>query len=301
MISIVKTTAMRRDPKGFIGNCESSYKKQLDAAVREINRKGSSQFVTVGGPSCSGKTTASRRIAAELEKKGKTVHIISVDDFFKTRECGRDEEMAKGGRIDYDSIDALDVEKLAEFSEALEHGREARMPRFDFELGKSFPDGKLIVPDEKSVFLYEGIQTMYPELAPVFGSNPVKIFTSVSQDMEFSEVFFGKRDIRLIRRLVRDRKYRGATLEFTFFIWRSVIMNEEKYIGDYSDSASIKIDSLIPYEVFVIGGELKPLLSEIKETSRYYPKALEFEEKLSKFETWAVDLVPEDSILKEFI
>ena len=166
------------------------------------------------------------------------------------------------------------------------------MPRFDFELGKSFPDGKLIVPDEKSVFLYEGIQTMYPELAPVFGSNPVKIFTSVSQDMEFSEVFFGKRDIRLIRRLVRDRKYRGATLEFTFFIWRSVIMNEEKYIGDYSESARVKIDSLIPYEVFVIGGELKPLLSEIKETSRYYPKALECEEKLSKFETWSPDLVP---------
>lgn len=299
MLKIVMTSSMKNDPEKYVRECESEYSERISAASAEILKRGT-RFITLSGPSCSGKTTAARRIADQLSRDGRDVRIISIDNFFRSREKGREAEMVSGEKIDYDSVDALDLERLADFSNKIEHGQPAEVPHFDFASGKSLA-GEKITPKSNSMFIYEGIQAIYPELYPLYGENPFGIFTSVEQDVECSDIFIGRRDIRLIRRIVRDHKFRGTSCKFSFFIWRSVLMNEEKNINPHIGCADLTLDSLLPYEIFVMGSELLPLLAEIPEGSIYYPKALELQEKVKTLASWPTAIVPKDSILREFL
>ncbi len=289
-----------KERQKFIKECENDFEKRLDKACAACIAKDP-RIIALSGPTCSGKTTAADKFVLDLAKKGKEIHVISIDDFFKERDLmKRADEMAGGVKLDYDSVNALDFELLSQCASDILSGNRTVLPKYDFTTGKR-SDGELIVPSENSIFIFEGIQAVYPEVTALFGDRYVSVSINVEDDLEFNGDVFSKRDIRLMRRLVRDYRFRGAAPDFTFYLWRSVVLNEEKSIMPYEEKIDIKIDSLIPYEVMLMKNELTPILEKVPETSRFYVKALEYIERLKELDSVTPDMVPENSLLREFI
>lgn len=289
-----------KERQKFIKECESDFEKRLDQACAACAAQ-KPKIIALSGPTCSGKTTAASKFVAELAKKGKDVHIVSIDDFFNERDLmKRADEMAGGVKLDYDSVNALDLDLLSQCVNDLLAKNRTVLPKYDFTTGKR-SDGEMIIPSDNSIFIFEGIQAVYPEVCELFGDNYVSVSINVEDDLEFNGDVFGKRDIRLMRRLVRDYRFRGAAPDFTFYLWRSVIMNEEKSILPYEEKINIKVDSLIPYEIMLMKNELTPILELVPETSRFYVKALEYIERLKDLDPITPEMVPENSLLREFI
>ena len=300
MFTIERNCIGLKERRAFIKECESGFEKRLDKAVAECVSRGA-RIIALSGPTCSGKTTAAGKIIAELSAKGNDVHVISIDDFFKERDIlNRESEMAGGVRLDYDSISAIDFGLLESRVSTLLAGGKVALPKYDFKTGTR-TEGETIAPTDKSIFVFEGIQAVYPEVVALLGDEAVSVSINVEDDLEFNGVIFNKRDIRLMRRLVRDYRFRGAEPEFTFYLWRSVVMNEERSILPYEEKIAIKIDSLIPYEVMLMKSELLPILDRVPETSRFYAKALEYGERLRGLDPITPDMIPETSLLREFI
>lgn len=300
MLTIERNCRSAADRKKFIKECESEFAKRLDRACKECSSRAP-RVIALSGPTCSGKTTASHKIAAELSKNGKDVHSISIDNFFKERDIlNRENEMSGGARLDYDSINAIDFELFDHCTSEILAGHETVLPRYDFA-GGTRVSGETIKLGENSVIIFEGIQAVYPEVVALMGDDVVSVSVNVEDDLEFNDIIFNRRDIRLMRRLVRDYRFRGAEPEFTFYLWRSVVLNEERSILPHEEKIDIRIDSLIPYEVMLMKSELTPILEKVSDTSRFYAKALEYIERLERIDIVTPDMVPEGSLLREFI
>lgn len=285
----------------FVLECERKFESRIDAVTDELIKR-KPKIVALSGPTCSGKTTTARKIISDLTKSGADVHLISIDDFFKERDSSERDEVVRDGRqLDYDSIDALNFDKLKESVESILQGKATVIPSFDFETGKS-GIRETIIPGAKSVFLFEGIQTVYPEFTALLGDGEsASVHISVNDGIEVCDEYFNPRELRLMRRIVRDYKFRGAKPEFTFFIWASVTANEDKSIIPFADRIELQIDSLLPYEIMAIKGELIPILDLVPEDSRYYVKALELKKKLRNVDTIDLSVIPKDSLLREFV
>lgn len=301
MITIERNCRTEREKLGFIRDCETSFEKRLDEACASLTSREGTRIIALSGPTCSGKTTAAGKMISELEKSGRDIHLISIDDFFKERDVlNREKEMAGGTGLDYDSVNAIDLELLEKCTESILAHRETTLPKYVFKTGSRLC-GETVRPSDNSIFIFEGIQAVYPEVTKLFGNDHLSVRIGVEDDLSLNGAVFGKRDIRLMRRLVRDYRFRGAAPEFTFYIWRSVVQNEERSIEPYESGIDIRIDSLIPYEVMLMKSELTPILELIPDTNRFYPKALEFIERLSELETVTPDMIPQNSLLREFV
>lgn len=300
MRTIERNCVSAKERQKFVKECEADFEKRLDSAVDECLKRDP-MVIALSGPTCSGKTTAAKKIVADLNKRGKDVHVISIDDFFKEQDIDkRQSEMAGGAKFDYDSVEAIDFELFADKIDDLFSNREVRLPRYDFATGKRGA-GDVFTPKANSIIIFEGIQAIYPEVKALFGRDHVSVNINVEDDLEFNGAVFGRRDIRLMRRLVRDYRFRGAAPEFTFYLWRSVVLNEERSILPYEEKTDIRIDSLIPYEVMLMKGELTPILDKVPDTNRFYVKAFEYIERLKELDAVTPDQVPETSLLREFI
>ncbi len=285
----------------FVARCEADFERQLDEVCAALLKKKDLRIIALSGPTCSGKTTTGNKIVSELTAAGANVHIISIDDFFHEQDISkRDEQMASGKNFDYDSIDAIDFELLKEKSASILRGDPTELPGYDFTTGRRFVR-ETVDPDEHSVFVFEGIQAIYPEVRALLGERCVSVYISVAEDLEFNEIFFGRRELRLIRRLVRDYKFRGADPTFTFYLWRSVVSNEEKNIYIHEDSVDYRINSLMPYEVMLLKKDLLAILAEVDENSMYYAKALDFARRMEAVPVLDPALVPAESVMREFI
>ena len=285
----------------FVDRCEHAFETQLDNVAKQVASDRKLHIIALSGPTCSGKTITANKLIRELEAAGKNVHLISIDDFFKERDVlNRESEIAEDSGPDYDSVNAIDLGLLTDCTESILAGRPTVLPHYDFVSGKRGVR-ESVDPDERSIFIFEGIQAIYPEVTSLFGGRYKSVFISVADDLEVNGIYYKRRDIRLMRRLVRDYKFRGAAPEFTFYIWRSVAVNEDRCILPYADSTDIQINSLMPYEPFLLKSELTSILPSVTDTSKYYPKALEILEKLNKLESIPAGLVPKNSVLREFI
>ena len=301
MVSVDIRLNSQKDMTEFVNRCERAFEARLDDVAKQVVSDKELHIIALSGPTCSGKTICANKLIYELEAAGKNIHLISIDDFFKERDIlKRESEIAADSGLDYDSVNAIDLGLLTECTESILAGKPTILPRYDFVSGKRGVR-ESVDPDESSIFIFEGIQAIYPEVTSLFGKNYKSVFISVADDLELNGVYFGRRDIRLLRRLVRDYKFRGAAPEFTFYIWRSVALNEDRCILPYADTTDIQIDSLMPYEPMLLKNELTAILPSVAETSKYYPKALEILEKLDKLESIDAKLVPKNSLLREFI
>jgi uridine kinase len=291
-----------KNTEAFIQGCENGFELQLERVVETILSLGPIKIITLAGPTCSGKTTAANMIIKRLCRAGKQTHLVSIDDFFFDRERLLKMSKDKGLEIpDYDSIDTIDFEALKQFVAEVLNGREAHCPLFDFKLG--IRSGyKLVQAGKDDVFLFEGIQTIYPEISDVLmKENAVSIYISPESKIKVADTVFNPCEIRFMRRLVRDYNRRGMMPEATFEIWESVRTNEDKNIFPYAKNCMHHIDSTMAYEIGVLAPHLKNILSKITSDSKYYKKANEILEKISHVTSISDKYISEDSLYKEFI
>lgn len=280
---------------------DAKFETTLTELAEEIRQDRAIRLLGLTGPTCSGKTTAAKMLTRTLETCGRTVHVISVDDFYygkdallyAARGCGN-------GEIDYDSPDTIDLAAMRECTLSLLSGKETRMPRFNFQTGQREP-GEVLRPSAGDLFLFEGIQILYPQVDALLRQEGYFNFCVCPQTaIETGGETFAPHEIRLMRRLVRDVRYRAAAPSFTFFLWSGVRRNEETHIFPYIGGCNRTIDSTMPYEVGLLKPYLQTYLSE-QDDARYHGEMQAVLNRLRAVQTVPHELIGADSLYKEFI
>lgn len=252
---------------------ERDFDARLNAAAQEICAdcvEHGIKVIRLSGPTCAGKTTTADKLTSVLEVAGRVVYPISIDDFF----YGRDvlEAMAESrpdGKLDYDSVAAIDLPALAVCVRDLMEKGSARIPIFDFVTGYAEGYRDLTVPEgEEPIFLFEGIQAVYPEVAALFAGIPERsIFINVMKETvlvapDGTERVFAPDEIRLLRRLVRDEAKRGTSPDFTLTLWHSVRDNEVRSIYPYVHTCDYGIDSNMEFDIHMLAPHLRRIFAE---------------------------------------
>lgn len=282
----------------FVLKCEHDFEERLDLAVKSVI-KANVMNLLLSGPTCSGKTTTANKLIEELEAAGRDVTIISIDDFFYERtECR--EVLKNGEKIDYDSVEVIDLPLLSDCIHHAKVGNTIRVPKFDFVTQKRVDYNEHTIGDNE-IIIFEGIQAVYPEIVALFDTPYSGIFINVEQDACINGINFTKNEIRFIRRLVRDRKFRGASAEFTFFLWETVRENEEKSIFPNKDVCDVQLDSFMPYELFLMKKYAIQTLNEVPSESKYYQIAQNFIKKLEPLDEIDYQYIPNNSLYTEFL
>ncbi len=293
----------KQDMKRFVAACEEAFEERMDAALSSLRDVRELRFFGLTGPTCSGKTTAARKITELLQSRGLSVRVISLDDFYYDKEyLHQRTENDPDIEIDYDSEETIDIQLLSEVAEQLYAGERTQMPHFNFKSGMR-EVGDLIEPRANDVFLFEGIQTLYPRVNEILARH--SSYRSISilpqSAIEINGKCFLPNESRLYRRLVRDYIHRATDPSFTLYLWQSVRENEEKNIFPYLNSCHASIDSTMPYEIGMLKPYLEPLMREIKPENDFYGQAQEILNKLQGICPVSANYISERSLYKEFI
>lgn len=284
----------------FIDQCEASYKSTLNELTKTICNIGGRCLVMLAGPSSSGKTTTANILKNNIKFFGRDASVISLDDFYLDQGSNFTFE---DGTVDYETVKALDVPLICKcLSEIAKDGR-TQIPHFSFmtKMREGFSDFQV---SDDAVIIIEGLHALNPVITDcIDAKNMLKLYISVSSRIydEKGEVLMSKRDIRFVRRLIRDYHFRDSSAENTFYLWHGVRMGEDRYLFPFSSRADIKIDSIHPYESCVFRDIAIELLEHIEKDSKYYDDACSMKEKLERFVVLSEDDVPRDSLLTEFI
>ena len=288
----------------FVKECDDSFSLKLSEATKRILEQKDVKVITLSGPTCSGKTTASKRFLSDFEKHSKRVNIISIDDFYYDKDYLVNLSKEKGmDSVDFDSIDTIDISALKSVIDEIFDSKKAYVhcPVFDFVEGKR-TSYRTLECTENDIFLFEGIQALYPEIHDLLDDHEYcDVFICPQSTLKIGNVTFLPNELRLLRRLVRDSNFRGASPQFTFEIWQNVRKNEELNIFPYSSICEIKIDSVFPCELSLLKPYLEKILPTIPDDSEYYNASIDILNKIKFIEPLSKDYLSEDSIYREFI
>ncbi len=290
-----------RDPVGMIQEVEDSYRDHLENIARNITHHHRNvRVIMLSGPSSSGKTTTAHLLRDYLTDYGAKSTIVSLDDFYRGVGLA---PKRPDGKFDYESVKALNEDAIKQCLLDIITTGEFSVPRYDFALGR--PDGEprryKIGPDDMVVV--EGIHGLNPQFTQKLPQGScVKLYVSVKQQIKSANgEVISPMDLRLVRRIVRDIQFRDTTPEKTIAMWPQVVEGEDRYIRPYRLSADYTVNSIHIYEPCVMRTVAIPLLRAIAEDSPYYRKARGLESRLMRFEPIDPALVPENSMLREFL
>lgn len=280
---------------------ELEFEKTVKSIIRAVNKE-ELKFVGLTGPTCSGKTTLAKKIIDYMEGHGKRLCVVSIDDFFLDRDVLLERTRAEGGEeIDFDSVKTIDLDAFEETVEAIESGEICHIPIYDFTTGKS-ESSREIDPAEYDVFLFEGIQILYPEIYSRLSKHKYKtIYICVEEGIKAGGEIFEPNEVRFLRRVVRDYFFRNAKGEFSYHLWRGVRKNEDESIFPNVCNCDYRINSAMPFELGLFKPYLERILGEIPQTNRYYKNAREMLDKISGIEEIKKEYLMEDSLYREFI
>ncbi len=286
----------------FIENCDSKFDDTLSLAAHRVF-SGEEKIIGLTGPTCSGKTTAAKKLKSIVESMGKKMQVISLDDFFKDEFSKQDidRNTADADGLDFDSPDTMDMPLLCEFVHNLFTKGRAVKPTFDFKTGTR-PEYHEIIRHTEDVFVFEGIQVLYPEIVKLLGSEGSKtLFVCPQSSIKIGERVFEPNEIRLLRRIVRDKNFRDTNAGFTMALWESVRRNEENNIFPNVDDNCIMVDTTQAYEINILRPYLLKNLEVIPVKSKYYNTRLEIEEKLCGITDADSAYIRQNSLYKEFV
>ncbi len=288
------------EPKKFLYDCSHDYHSRVSEVAEKIFDDRSKKIVLLAGPSSSGKTTTANLLSDMLIKKGSRAYTVSLDDFYHPRSVGY--PLDEDGKPDYECVEALDIELLHScFGKLLKKG-EAEFPIFDFQSGERINNAKKIELSENDVIIVEGLHALNPVITETLDENRLfRIYVSVSSRVyeEDGEVLLSKRDLRFVRRIVRDYAFRSTSPERTFEIWQSVMKGEDKYLFPFEGNADIKLNSFHPCEPCVLSERAMKLLESVK-SDEHREKASLLIDRLKLFRNTDYSILPEDSLLREF-
>lgn len=287
-------------PERMIEEVEEAYHNNLFNIARQVVRRGKCRILMLSGPSSSGKTTTAHMLQRELAELGEDSVIVSMDDFY----LGANQApILPDGTYDYEAVEALNVPLAKQcLSDLLLTGR-CDMPVFDFHNRKPADYTRPLELKDNAVAIIEGIHALNPVFTQHLPRERVmKLYTSVKQGIKDANgTVISPMDLRLVRRLVRDYYFRNTSLERTFSMWPNVVAGENKYIRPYRHTSDVTVNSIHIYEPCVLRNQAIPLLRSIAPDSPWFQRARELEARLMRFEPIDSDLVPEDSMLREFI
>lgn len=291
--------AFEKDPHGFIEDAESKYASELKRISDRILCSDTRRdVVLISGPSSSGKSTTADTLRKNLTKAGMGCVTLSTDDFF----FDRDEMHAYVAGFDLESPTIVnELLLLDKVNELLKRG-EAYLPRFDFISGRKVYKSHKERLAPKGVIIIEGIHALNKSVIEVGDKiDTVRIYVSTESSFLNGDEIVSGRDLRLARRIVRDRKYRGASLEHTVDMWENVCAGEDKYIAPHMDSADYVIDTLLPYEPFMLKAEMLSLINDAYLKYARDPQIEALARFFNACPNGDTNLIPKYSLLREFI
>lgn len=284
----------------LINVSEALQEKKISHIADEIAQKKSIRLILISGPSSSGKTTFSKRLSVQLMASGLHPFPISLDNYFVDRKhTPRD----SNGDYDFESLYALDLDYFNYDLECLLRGEEVELPRFNFQKGEREMSGQKIRLEEGTYVILEGIHALNPELtSKIPDYAKYKIYVSALTTILLDDHnYIPTADNRLLRRIIRDYKYRGYSAEDTIRRWPSVQRGEEKWIFPYQENANAMFNSALLYELAVLKDEALPLLQQVQENVPEYSEARRLHRFLSYFTSLGDEELPPTSLLREFL
>lgn len=276
-------------------------KKKRSPKPPRLSHDGSgTKVVLIAGPSSSGKTTFCKRLSVQLLTCGIKPIQVSLDDYFVDRQnTPRDEN----GELDYESIHALNIALINEQFAALFRGEEVELPKYNFQTGKSERSGKKLQLKANNILVVEGIHALNPELtAHIPDEQKFKIYASALTTILLDDHnYIPTTDNRLLRRIVRDYKYRGCSAQETIRRWPSVRAGENKWIFPYQENADVMFNSAMLFELAVIKNQAEEVLEQVPERCEEYAEAYRLRKFLKYFSTLPYKSLPPTSLLREFL
>lgn len=279
---------------------EALQEKKICHIAEDINSRGSVRLVLIAGPSSSGKTTFSKRLGIQLMTCGWYPHAISMDDYFLPR---AETPLDADGNYDYESIDALNLPLLADHLAKLFSGEEVELPRYDFITGESVPSGKRLRLRPNDILVMEGIHALNPRLTESIASQlKYKVYISALTTIQLDDQnYIPTTDNRLLRRIVRDYKYRGYSAQDTIGRWPSVTAGEKKWIFPFQEESDAIFNSALLFELAVLRTQALPLLNMVPESAPEYAEAQRLSKFLSYINPINIGELPPVSLLREFM
>ena len=284
----------------IINISEALQEKKIAKIAEEIaNRKGV-KLVLLAGPSSSGKTTSCKRLSIQLAVNGLKPLQISLDDYFVDREKTPKDA---SGEYDYESIYALDLDLINEQFNALFRGEEVELPKYDFQSGKSKKSGNKLKMNDNNVLVVEGIHALNPELTAHIPQEQIfRVYASALTTILLdNHNYIPTTDNRLLRRIIRDYKYRGVSAQETIHRWPSVRAGENKWIFPFQENADAMLNTAMLYELAVIKMQAEPLLQQVPENCEEYAEAYRLLKFLKYFKGIPYNNLPPTSLLREFL
>lgn len=284
----------------LINVSEALQENKIVRIAQQIAEKKTVKMVLIAGPSSSGKTTTCKRLSIQLLANGLRPIGISLDDYFVDRENTPKDEK---GDYNFESLYALNIPMLNEQLNALLAGKEVELPKYNFQTGKSEKSGRMLQLKGNEVLVVEGIHALNPELtAQVPEEQKYRVYASALTTLLIDDHnYIPTTDNRLLRRIVRDFKYRGVNAQETIRRWPSVRAGENKWIFPYQENADAMFNSAMLFELAAIKQQAEPLLEQVPENSNEYSEAYRLLKFLKYINPIPYQQVPSTSLLREFL
>lgn len=291
----------KENPYALIARAELRYRNIINNIAERVLDDTGREIIMLAGPSSSGKTTTANKIAETFTSLGMQTYVISLDDFYLDRDQipGYAE-----GKPDFETVYALDLPCLSETLKSLMEGKTTRIPKFDFITGKRSEDCTEITLGKNDAVVVEGLHALNPVVtSDLRGLKMLKIYISVSSRIydNRGKIILNKRNLRFTRRMIRDYNFRGSSVENTYALWQSVCEGEDKYLFPYEDMADVRINSIHLCEPCLFRDTALKLLEEADLPEQFRADAKKLADSLAMFESIPTQLVPKDSLLREFI
>ena len=284
----------------IINISEALQEKKLAKIAEDIAQRKGVKLVLLAGPSSSGKTTSCKRLSIQLAVNGLKPLQISLDDYFVDREKTPKDE---NGEYDFESIYALNLDLLNDQFNALFRGEEVDLPKYDFPSGKSIKSGKKLKLEPSNVLVVEGIYALNPELTAHIPEEQIyRVYASALTTILLdNHNYIPTTDNRLLRRIIRDYKYRGVSAQETIHRWPSVRAGENKWIFPFQENADAMLNTAMLYELSVLKMQAEPLLQQVPENCEEYAEAYRLLKFLKYFKGIPYNNLPPTSLLREFL
>jgi len=284
----------------FVLISEAFHEKKIAQIADSIAKKRDTRVVLLSGPSASGKTTFTKRLAIQLSINGFKPLLVSMDDYFLDRD-----KTPKGpnGQHDFESPLAINVELFRQNMQSIIEGKPTELPKYDFKTGTGGMSGKIITPNEKSIILIEGIHGLNPLFSADLPKQSIfKIYVSPLTEVPLdSHNRIPTTDTRILRRIIRDHQFRNYSASETILRFPSVREGESRHVFPYQEEADVFFNTALIYEFAALKTIVEPVLQKVPQDSFAYAEALRLQKFLSYFLPIPVDVVPRHSILREFL
>lgn len=279
---------------------EAMHEKKIAGIADSIKKEGNKKLILIAGPSSAGKTTFAQRLGIQLMVNHMPYITLSMDNYFIER---KNIPIDENGETDYENINVVDIDYLNNDIKRLINGEEIELPEFNFVTGQREYNGKIVKLEENGVIVLEGLHALNDDLTPSISNDiKYKIFVSALTVLNVDSYNrISTTDTRLLRRIIRDNQSRNYSIEQTMARWESVRTGEDKWIFPFQENADVMFNTSLPYEFAIFKKVIEEELDNIPATSEYYAETSRLKALLTMFLPLDSELIPTNSILREFI